>query len=379
MKYPIYLDYNATTPCDPRVLEKILPYFTEHFGNASSAAHLYGWLAEEAVEQARQEIASAINADQSEILFTSGATESCNLAIKGYAAANKHKGNHIITVSTEHKAVLDVCDHLHKNGFEITYLPVNTNGELDLQLLEQAIQSKTLMIAAMYSNNETGVVHPIQHITSIAEKYGVCFFTDATQSFGKTNIDVQRDNIDMMAFSSHKIYGPKGVGALFIKNKNPRISLMPLLHGGGHEHQLRSGTLNVPGIVGFGTAALLSKKYQKADQQNFQILNEYFCKEIKKIQGIHINGADAVRMPHVLNLCFDLEKGDGLLKKISKHVAASSGAACSSAISEPSHVLKAMGLDRKKANSSIRFSFGRTTTLTEIKHTLDVIYEAIHI
>ena len=379
MQYPIYLDYNATTPLDPTVLEKMLPYFREHFGNASSTAHVYGWMAEEAVEQARQEIASVINARPNEIIFTSGATESCNLAIKGYAEANQHKGNHIITVSTEHKAVLDVCDYLNKKGFEITYLPVDNNGMIDLGLLENSIQSKTLMIAAMYSNNETGVIHPIKEIAGISEKHGICFFTDATQSFGKVKIDVHAENIDLMAFSSHKIYGPKGVGGLYIRNRQPSIKLATLIHGGGHENKLRSGTLNVPGIVGFGAAGLLSMDLQKNDLQNYLQLNEALSNGIKKMNGVNINAVGAVRMPNVLNICFDLEGGEGLLKKISKHVAVASGSACSSAIVEPSHVLTAMGLDRRKANSSVRFSFGRTTTLHEIQRTFDFIQEALNI
>lgn len=379
MQYPIYLDYNATTPLDPTVLEKMLPYFREHFGNASSTAHVYGWMAEEAVEQARQEIASVINARPNEIIFTSGATESCNLAIKGYAEANQHKGNHIITVSTEHKAVLDVCDYLNKKGFEITYLPVDNNGMIDLGLLENSIQSKTLMIAAMYSNNETGVIHPIKEIAGISEKHGICFFTDATQSFGKVKIDVHAENIDLMAFSSHKIYGPKGVGGLYIRNRQPSIKLATLIHGGGHENKLRSGTLNVPGIVGFGAAGLLSTDLQKNDLQNYLQLNEALSNGIKKMNGVNINAVGAVRMPNVLNICFDLEGGEGLLKKISKHVAVASGSACSSAIVEPSHVLTAMGLDRRKANSSVRFSFGRTTTLHEIQRTFDFIQEALNI
>lgn len=379
MQYPIYLDFNASTPLDPKVLEKMLPYFREHFGNASSSAHVYGWMAEEAVEQARQEIASVINARPNEIIFTSGATESCNLAIKGYAEANQHKGNHIIAVSTEHKAVLDVCDYLNKKGFEITYLPVDDNGMIDLDLLENSIHPKTLMIAAMYANNETGVIHPIKEIAAISEKHGVCFFTDATQSFGKVNIDVQNNGIDLMAFSSHKIYGPKGVGGLYIRNKQTSIKVAPLIHGGGHENRLRSGTLNVPGIVGFGAAGLLSKDLQKNDQQNYSQLNEAFSKGIEKMNRVYINAAGAERMSNVLNICFDIEGGEGLLKKISKHVAVASGSACSSAIVEPSHVLTAMGLDRRKANSSVRFSFGRTTTIHEIQQTLDLIQEALNI
>lgn len=379
MQYPIYLDYNATTPVDTRVLEKMLPYFNEHFGNASSGAHAYGWMADEAVEQARQEVAKVIHAHPNEIIFTSGATESCNLAIKGFAESNHKRGNHIITVSTEHKAVLDVCAYLSQKGFEITYLPVNENGQIDLDLLERSIHSKTLLIAAMHSNNETGVLHPIRAIAEIATKHNICFFTDATQSFGKVNIDVQSDQIDMMAFSAHKIYGPKGVGGLYIKTKNPFNALTPLLHGGGHENKRRSGTLNVPGIVGLGAAAELSNEVQKADQEHFRELNEYFRNAVIKIPGAAINGAGAERMLNVLNICFDREGGEGLLKKISKHVAAASGSACSSAIVEPSHVLTAMGLNRRKANSSIRFSFGRATTISDLQKTLDIIQEALNI
>ena len=377
MTYPIYLDYNATTPCDPRVIEKMLPYFGEHFGNASSKAHAYGWMAEEAVELARQQIADLLGAKSTEIIFTSGATESCNLAIRGFVQKNKHKGNHIITVSTEHKAVLDVCDNLSKNGFDITYLPVDQNGSINVSALENAITPQTILIAAMYVNNETGVIHPIKAIGAIAKKHGICFFTDATQAVGKMKIDVGEDDIDMLAFSAHKLYGPKGVGALYIKSQSPKIDLDPILFGGGHEKSLRSGTLNVPGIVGFGEAALIAKGMFKSDVEKFSVLAEIFLEGVSKIKGVSINGSSAERLNNVLNICFDIHGGEGLIKILSKNIAVSSGSACSSSIVHPSHVLTAMHLDRQRANSSIRFSFGRSTTAADIEIAIQSIHHAL--
>lgn len=374
MQYPIYLDYNATTPCDPKVVEKMLPYFNEHFGNATSKSHAYGWYAEEAVESAREEIAKLLHAHANEIIFTSGATESCNLAIKGYAEKNKNKGNHIITALTEHKAVLDACEHLANHGYEITYLRVDSDGQISLDELEKSITSKTIMIALMHANNETGVIHPVNSIGSIASRHNICFFCDATQTFGKTHIDLQNDKIDMLAFSGHKIYGPKGIGGLYIRNKDPRLDLNAMLHGGGHERALRSGTLNVPGIVGLGAAAHLANINLAEDMIKYKLLNEQLTQGIQSLSSVNINGLRANRMMNVLNFAFNIEGGENLLKKISKHIAVSSGSACASSIVEPSHVLTAMGYDRKRALSSIRFSFGRPTTQSDI----DLVVEHVH-
>jgi cysteine desulfurase len=375
--YPIYLDYNATTPCDAQVLETMLPFFSAHFGNAASKGHAHGWFAEEAVAQAREQLANLIGADASEIIFTSGATESINLAIRGIAEKHAAKGRHIITISTEHKAVLDVCDYLQLSGFEITTLPVNQFGMIELAQLRAAIQKDTILIAAMYANNETGIVHPIAEIGAIAKQYGIPFLCDATQAVGKIPMHIIRDGIDMMAFSAHKMYGPKGIGVLYIRKKNPKIDIAPLLYGGGHERKLRSGTLNVPGIVGMGKAAEVSQIIMASEALRLSQLRDLFWQEIMNIPGVEWNGKKDASLAHVANICFNFEGGDKLIKMISKHVSVSSGSACSSASVEPSHVLRAMGLSDAKAHSSIRFSFGRFTTLQEVVTTIDVVKSAV--
>jgi cysteine desulfurase len=375
--YPIYLDYNASTPCDQQVVDAMLPYFSQHFGNASSKGHAHGWYAEDAVSQSREQVASLIGADAKEIIFTSGATESINLAIQGLAQLHDKKGKHIITVATEHKAVLDVCAHLQGQGYEITYLPVDAFGMIALEQLEDCIRKDTIMIAAMYANNETGVIHPVADIGHIAQKHSIPFFCDATQAVGKVSVDVDADCIDMMAFSAHKMYGPKGVGALFIKKRNPLLDISPLVFGGGHERKLRSGTLNVPGIVGMGKAAELCQTMMASEAKRLQELRDMFWREIGAIEGVEWNGQKDQSLSHVANICFNIQGGDKLIKMLSKHVSVSSGAACSSAAVEPSHVLKAMGVSDAKAHSSIRFSFGRFTTLQEMTTAIEAIKKAL--
>jgi len=375
--YPIYLDYNATTPSDPQVLEAMLPFFSQHFGNASSKGHAHGWHAEDAVAQSREQVASLIGADQKEIIFTSGATESVNLAIQGLAHKHVSRGKHIITVSTEHKAVLDVCAHLQGQGYEITYLPVDGFGMIALEQLEDSIRKDTILIAAMYANNETGVIHPVADIGRIAQQHSIPFFCDATQAVGKIPVNVDFDCIDMVAFSAHKMYGPKGVGALFIKKRNPLLDISPLVFGGGHERKLRSGTLNVPGIVGMGKAAELCNSLMASEAKRLTDFRDVFWKEIGSIEGVQWNGNKDQSLSHVANICFGMEGGDKLIKMLSKYLSVSSGAACSSATVEPSHVLKAMGLSDTNAHSSIRFSFGRFTTLQEISTAIGEIKKAV--
>jgi cysteine desulfurase len=376
-KYPIYLDYNATSPCDPQVLETMLPFFSAHFGNAASKGHAHGWFAEEAVAQAREQVADLIGADSSEIIFTSGATESINLAIRGIAEKHAAKGRHIITIATEHKAVLDVCEYLESSGFDITILPVNQFGMIDLAQLQASIQKDTILIVAMYANNETGLIHPVAAIGDIAKQHGIPFFCDATQAVGKFPIDVIQDGIGMMAFSAHKMYGPKGVGALYVRKKNPKIDIAPLFYGGGHERKLRSGTLNVPGIVGLGKAAEVCHTLMESESKRLRELRDFFWQELMNIQGVEWNGKIGQSLSHVANICFDIEGGDKLIKMLSKHVSVSSGSACTSASVEPSHVLKAMGLSDAKAHSSIRFSLGRFTTIQEIETTIDAVKTAV--
>ena len=375
--YPIYLDYNATTPCDPQVVEAMLPFFSTHFGNAASKSHAHGWYAEEAVAMARESIADLIGASPNEIIFTSGATESINLAIRGLAERQGPRRGHIITVATEHKAVLDVCEHVGSTGMDITVLPVNEAGHIDLDQLRDAIRPDTLMIAAMYANNETGLMHPIHDISSIARDAGVIFFSDANQAAGKIPVDAKAEGIDMMAFSAHKMYGPKGVGVLYIGKKDKKIELAPQIFGGGHERKLRSGTLNVPGIVGMGKAALICRDGMGAESVRLAELRDQLRDNLTKIDGVHLNG-DATRMlSHVVNLCFDIHGGDRLLKMISRTVSVSNGSACSSVTQAPSHVLKAMGLSDMQALSSIRFSLGRSTTEAEIDRVISEIRDAI--
>jgi len=377
MNLPVYMDYHATTPCDPRVLEAMLPYFSQQFGNAASQGHAFGWYAAEAVKIAREEIASLLNADPSEIIFTSGATESVNLAIKGVFEMMAGKGKHIITLSTEHRAVLDTCGHLEKLGAEVTYLPVQHDGLIDTTLLQSAIRPDTVLIAAMYANNETGVIQPIQTISKIARQQEIFFFTDATQAVGKIPVNVIKDGIDLLACSAHKIYGPKGVGALYVRRRNPRVRLTAQMDGGGQERGFRSGTLNVPGIVGFGKAASISQAEIEQNKISISHLRDKLEKAILNMGGGKLNGHPLNRLPTVTNLSFAQGMGNQLLKNLLKVVAVSSGSACSSASPEPSHVLKAMGLDDTAAYHAIRFSLGKYNTEEEVEFVIQRVRLAL--
>lgn len=377
LKLPIYLDNNATTPCDPRVVEAMLPYFTEKFGNAASRSHAFGWVAEEAVDYAREQVAKLINAETKEIIFTSGATEADNLALKGVFEMYASKGNHIITCTTEHKAVLDTCKHIEKLGGEITYLPVKADGLIDLSELEKAVTPKTILIAIMYGNNEIGVVQPIRDISAIARKHGVLFFTDATQAVGKIPVDVQADGIDLMAFSAHKMYGPKGVGALYVRRKNPRVKVTAQMDGGGHERGMRSGTMNVPGIVGFGKACEICRNEMETEAAHLSILRDKLEKGLLELEEAYVNGNTEHRLPHVANISFKYVEGEGLMMGFNKNIALSSGSACTSASLEPSYVLKALGLGDDLAHSSLRFGLGRFTTEEQIDYTIGAIKETV--
>ncbi len=377
LKLPIYLDNNATTPMDPRVLEAMTPYFLEHFGNAASRNHPFGWEAEEAVDYAREQVAKLIGADPKEIIFTSGATEGDNLAIKGVYEMYATKGNHIITATTEHKAVLDTCKHIEKIGGEVTYLQVNREGLIDLKELEAAIKPTTILIAIMYANNEIGTIQPVKEISTLAKKHGVLFFTDGTQAVGKVPVDVNKDGIDVMAFTAHKMYGPKGVGALYVRRKNPRVKVTAQMDGGGHERGMRSGTLNVPGIVGFGKACELCRLDMEEDTKRISKLRDYLETELIKLEEAYINGSTEHRLPHVTNISFKHVEGEGLLMGFNKNIALSSGSACTSASLEPSYVLKALGLGDDLAHSSLRFGLGRFTTEEQIDYTIKAISETV--
>lgn len=373
----IYLDNNATTPMDPRVLETMLPYFVEKFGNAASRSHPYGWVAEEAVDYAREQVASLINADPKEIIFTSGATEADNLALKGVFEMYATKGNHIITCTTEHKAVLDSCKHIEKLGGQVTYLEVQPDGLIDLQELENAITDKTILIAIMYGNNEIGVVQPIRDISKIARKHGVLLFTDGTQAVGKIPVDVMADGIDLMAFSAHKMYGPKGVGALYVRRKNPRVKVTAQMDGGGHERGMRSGTLNVPGIVGFGKACELCKNEMEAEAKRLSAMRDRLENGLLVLEEAYVNGNREHRLPHTANVSFKYVEGEGLMMGFNKNIALSSGSACTSASLEPSYVLKALGLGDDLAHSSLRFGLGRFTTEEEIDFTIQSVKDTV--
>lgn len=377
LKLPIYLDNNATTPMDPRVLEAMTPYFLQHFGNAASRNHPFGWEAEEAVDYAREQVAKLIGADPKEIIFTSGATEADNLGIKGVHEMYASKGNHIITATTEHKAVLDTCKHIEKTGGEVTYLPVNADGLIDLKELEAAIKPTTILIAIMYANNEIGVVMPIKEISAIARKHGVLLFTDGTQAVGKVPVDVNKDGIDLMAFTGHKMYGPKGVGALYVRRKNPRVKVTAQMDGGGHERGMRSGTLNVPGIVGFGKACEICMQEMEADSKRISKMRDHLETELLKLEEAYVNGSREHRLPHVANISFKHVEGEGLLMGFNKNIALSSGSACTSASLEPSYVLKALGLGDDLAHSSLRFGLSRFTTDEEIEYTIKAISETV--
>ncbi|WP_304621756.1 IscS subfamily cysteine desulfurase [Pontibacter harenae] len=376
LNFPIYLDNNATTPLDPRVLDTMMPYLTNMFGNAASRNHAFGWQAEEAVDYAREQIASLINCSPKEIIFTSGATESDNLAIKGVYEMYASKGNHIITATTEHKAVLDTCKHIEKIGGKVTYLSVNEEGLIDLKELEEAITDKTILISIMYANNEVGVIQPIREISAIAKKHGVLFFTDGTQAVGKIPVDVEADGIDLMAFSGHKMYGPKGIGALYVRRKNPRVKVTAQLDGGGHERGMRSGTLNVPGIVGLGKACEIAKQDMEQDTARIAAMRDRLEKELLTIEESYVNGSREHRLPHVTNISFKYVEGEGLMMGV-KDIAVSSGSACTSASLEPSYVLKALGLSDDLAHSSLRFGFSRFTTDEEVDYAINHVKEAV--
>lgn len=374
----IYLDNNATTPVDPRVVETMIPYFYEKPGNAASRSHPFGWVAEEAVDYAREQIAELIGADSKEIIFTSGATEADNLAIKGVYEMYASKGNHIITTKTEHKAVLDTCKKIEKLGGEVTYLDVNDDGLINLTDLENAISDKTILMSIMWANNETGVIQPMKEIGEICAKKGVLLMSDATQAVGKIKVNPREYGVHLMAFTSHKMYGPKGVGALYVSRKNPRVKVTAQMDGGGHERGMRSGTLNVPGIVGFGKAAEICKKEMQIDSERISKLRDKLETELLKLEETKVNGNTKHRMPHVSNISFKHVEGEGLMMTFNQNIAVSSGSACTSASLEPSYVLVSMGLGDDLAHSSIRFSLGRFTTEEEIDFAIEAVSKGVN-
>ena len=367
---PIYLDHNATTPCYERVMEAMLPFFTRYFGNAASRTHSFGWQALAAVEQARERVAQLINAEPTEIVFTSGATEASNLALKGVLENYAARGNHIITSNIEHKAVLDTCRHLEKQGVEISYVPVSHDGTVTATQVETAIRPNTVLIAIIYANNEIGTIQPIAQIGEMAKKQGILFFTDATQAIGKIIVDVQQDKVDLLALSAHKLYGPKGIGALYVRRKNPRVKLAAQMDGGGHERGMRSGTLNVPGIVGLGKACELAMNNMQQDAAHTGFLRNKLENALLELEDVRVNGHRHHRLPQVTNLSFSHVNSEALISGINKEIAVSSGSACTSASIEPSYVLKALGLSDDLAHSSIRFGLGRFTTEEEIDYTI---------
>ncbi len=374
----IYLDNNATTPTDPRVVEAMLPYFYDIPGNAASRNHPFGWQAEEAVDQGREKIASLLGVDSKEIIFTSGATEGDNLAIKGVYEMYARKGNHIITLKTEHKAVLDSCKKIEKMGGSVTYLDVHRDGLVDLEALEGAITDKTILVSVMWANNETGVIQPMKAIGEICARKGVLLMSDATQAVGKIEVKPKEVGVHLLAFSSHKMYGPKGIGALFVNRKNPRVKVTAQIDGGGHERGMRSGTLNVPGIVGFGKAAELADQEMSKDAQRLSDLrNQLESALISNLEEVYINGSVENRMPHVSNLSFKHVEGEGLMMTFNQNIAVSSGSACTSASLEPSYVLMALGLGDDLAHSSIRFSLGRFTTEEEINYAIEALTHGV--
>jgi cysteine desulfurase len=377
MKLPIYMDYHATTPVDPRVLEAMMPYFAQKFGNAASRNHPFGWEAEDAVEAARKQVADLIGANAKELIFTSGATESNNLAIKGVAEMYREKGNHVITCVTEHKAVIDTCKKLEKQGLRVTYLPVQKDGRIDLNELRASITDKTILITIMTANNEIGVIQPIAEIGAIAKEKGIIFHTDGVQAVGKVPFDVNALKVDLVSISAHKIYGPKGVGALYVRRRSPRVLLAEQISGGGHERGMRSGTLNVPGIVGLGKAAELCRQEMEQDTTRLRALRDRLNAQLhKNLDEIYINGSMEHRLPHNLNISFAYVEGESLLMGIND-VAVSSGSACTSASLEPSYVLKALGAGDDLAHSSIRFGLGRWTTDEEVDYVVDKLTKVV--
>jgi len=377
MRTPIYMDHHATTPVDPRVVQALLPFFTDKFGNAASRNHSFGWEAEKAVEQARQQVADLIAAAPRDIIFTSGATESNNLALKGAAEAQAARGNHVVTAATEHKAVLDACRRLEKQGFLVTYLPVERDGRINLRRLEQALTGRTILISVMYANNEIGVLQPIDEIGRLARQRGILFHSDAAQAAGKVPIDVEAAAIDLLSLSGHKMYGPKGIGALYVRRKNPRVQLAAQIDGGGHERGLRSGTLNVPGIVGLGKACQIAAQEMPEESRRLAALRDRLQDGI--LAGLDqclVNGSMEHRLPHNLNMSFARVEGEVLLMGLDD-VAVSSGAACTSAVPEPSHVLRALGLGEDQAHSSIRFGLGRFNTVEEVDYVIRRVVELV--
>ncbi len=377
VQMPVYLDYNATTPIDPRVLEAMMPYLTSEFGNAASRNHAFGWRAEAAVESAREQIARLLGASSKEIVFTSGATESNNLAIKGAAAMYREKGNHIITCTTEHKAVIDPCKRLAEQGYEVTWLTPDSYGRVSAQQVADAITDRTILISLMAANNDIGTLHPIAEIAKVAKARGVIFHSDATQAVGKVPIDVEATGIDLLSLSAHKIYGPKGVGALYVRRRGPRVRLVCQMDGGGHERGMRSGTLNVPGIVGLGAAAEICRTEMDAEAPRLAALRDRLHKGIAdRLDHVQLNGHPIERTPNTVNLSFAYVEGEALMMKM-KDVAVSSGSACTSASLEPSYVLRAIGVGDDLAHSSIRFGVGRPTTEAEIDHAVERVVTAV--
>jgi len=371
MQRPIYLDCHATTPVDPRVLDAMMPYFTEHFGNPSSVSHAYGWEAEAGVKQAREIIAEAINASPEEIVFTSGATEANNLAIKGVAEAYFSQGQHIITVATEHRAVIDPCQYLESLGFEITFLTVGEDGLIDLDILEKSIRSDTILVSIMAANNEIGVLQPLTEIGALCRKKGVLFHTDAAQAIGKIPLDVEAMNISLMSLTAHKLYGPKGIGALYVRRRNPKVRLKSQIQGGGQERELRSGTLYPPQIVGFGKAVALGLAEMETEGERLRKLRDRAIKKLLQLEGVYLNGHRTQRLPNNLNISVAGVDGTALILGLQPVIAVSSGSACSSQSVAPSHVITALGRSKTLANASIRFGMGRFTTVEDIDRAVD--------
>jgi len=377
VKLPIYMDNHATTPLDPRVLDAMMPYFTSTFGNAASRNHSFGWEAEKAVERAREQVAKLIGATAKEIIFTSGATESNNLALKGIAEMYRERGNHIITQVTEHKAILDTCKKLEKQGYRVTFLPVGADGLIDIEDLKRAIDDKTILVSIMAANNEIGVLQPIREIGAICHEKGILFHSDAVQAVGKIPVDVQKDNIDVLSLSGHKIYGPKGVGALYVRRRNPRVQISEQINGGGHERGMRSGTLNVPGIVGLGAASEIAMNEMEAEAKRETELRDYLKNKLENaLDYVHVNGNMERHLPGNLNMSFVYVEGESLLMGIND-VAVSSGSACTSATLEPSYVLKALGLGDDVAHSSIRFGLGRFNTKAEVDYVANKVIDVV--
>ncbi len=378
MKTRIYLDNNATSPLDPRVLDVMMPYLKDRYGNAASRNHSFGWEAEDGVEKAREQVATLIGASPKEIIWTSGATESNNIAVKGTAHMYRDKGKHIITQVTEHKAVIDPCKYLEQEGFRVTYLPVEKNGRINFQQLQEAVCDDTILISIMFANNEIGTIQPMSEIGALCKEKGIIFHTDATQAFGKIPIDVNAMGIDLLSCSGHKIYGPKGVGALYVRRKKPRVRCEAVLHGGGHERGMRSGTLNVPGIVGLGAAAEIAATEMESESKRLRELRDYMWDGLRsQLDEIYLNGDPDNMLPNTLNVSFAYVEGESLMMGFD-NIAVSSGSACTSASLEPSYVLKSLGVGEDLAHSSIRFSLGRFTTKDEIDETVQKVVQTVN-